>query len=65
MHPEKKAPCRVKPITLAHVLQRHMSCCPSHQGRESRPFQALWLACDLTTGKTTIDQFTGLMSLAV
>lgn len=38
-------------LTLAHVLQRRMSYCPSHQGRQSRPYQALWWAIGLIKGK--------------
>ena len=36
-------------FTSARVLQRRMSCCPSHRGQESRPFQALLLAYGLKT----------------
>lgn len=45
---------RVTLFTLAHVLQRRMSCCPSHLGQESRLFQALWWAYGLMTKDTSV-----------
>lgn len=41
-------------FTLPRFLQRRTSCCPSHQGQESRPFPAPLLAYGLITEDTQV-----------